>query len=135
MGGDSSGGEIALVVAHLCRDDKMAPPLTGVYAAAPGGVNEQTVPEQYRHLFLSEEQNADAPVLTAESLQLINSRSKRPPSSLTEANSNNQLHAVQTPTSATLAARWGFRWRSRTTAACPGRTWRCAGWTRFGTRA
>ncbi|KAL6855845.1 Alpha/Beta hydrolase protein [Trichoderma novae-zelandiae] len=55
VGGESSGG----------------PPLTGVYAAIPGGVNHKTVPDKYRDRFISLEQNADAPVMSAAAVAFI----------------------------------------------------------------
>ncbi|KAM0248662.1 hypothetical protein ACHAQJ_009369 [Trichoderma viride] len=71
VGGESSGGEMAVIVAHLCLNDKLSPPLTGIYAAMPGGVNNETVPDKYKDRFISFEQNANAPVLSLESLALI----------------------------------------------------------------
>lgn len=62
---------MALIVAHLCLNDKLSPPLTGIYAAMPGGVNHETVPEKYKDRFISFEQNANAPVLSLESLKFI----------------------------------------------------------------
>lgn len=71
VGGESSGAEMAVIVAHLYLNDKQSPPLTGIYASMPGGVNHETVPEKYRDRFISLEQNADAPVLSAASLAFI----------------------------------------------------------------
>lgn len=71
VGGESSGGDMAFIVAHLCLNDKLSPPLTGIYAAMPGGVNHETVPEKYKDRFISFEQNANAPVLSLESLRFI----------------------------------------------------------------
>lgn len=68
---------MALIVAHLCLNDKLSPPLTGIYAAMPGGVNHETVPEKYKDRFVSFEQNANAPVLSLESLKFIWSKSVR----------------------------------------------------------
>lgn len=39
VGGESAGGEMAVTAAHLYVNDKLSPPLTGIYAAMPGGVN------------------------------------------------------------------------------------------------
>ena len=44
---------------------------SGGYAAMPGGVNHETVPEKYKDRFISFEQNADAPVLSLESFKFI----------------------------------------------------------------
>lgn len=62
---------MALIVAHLYLNDKLSPPLTGIYAAMPGGVNHETVPEKYKDRFISFEQNANAPVFSLESLKFI----------------------------------------------------------------
>src|SRR6185437_3975673 len=71
LGGEGCGANLALTCAHLYRDDRCAPALTGIYAAAPFGVNKDTVPEKYREHFFSLEQNAEAVVLTAEALEVI----------------------------------------------------------------
>ncbi|KAF7543144.1 hypothetical protein G7Z17_g10969 [Cylindrodendrum hubeiense] len=71
IGGESSGADIVLAVSHLCRDDKMSPPLTGVFAPIPSGANESTIPEQYRKHFFSKEQNANAPLFSTESLNFV----------------------------------------------------------------
>ncbi|KAM0463949.1 hypothetical protein ACHAO4_000674 [Trichoderma viride] len=71
VGGESSGGEMAVIAAHLYVNDELSPPLTGIYAAMPGGVNHQTVPEKYKDRFISLEQNADAPILSSSSVEFI----------------------------------------------------------------
>jgi len=71
VAGESNGADLALTCAHLYRDDKCTPALTGIYAAAPSGVSKDTVPEKYREHFFSLEQNADAILLSAESLEAI----------------------------------------------------------------
>ncbi|KAJ6445989.1 lipase 2 [Purpureocillium lavendulum] len=71
VGGESSGADMALVVAHLCRDSNMMPPLTGIYAPMPGGATKETVPAKYRDRFISLEQNARAPMLWAESIEFF----------------------------------------------------------------
>lgn len=71
VGGESSGAEMAVIAAHLYVNDKLSPPLTGIYAAIPGGVNHQTVPEKYKDRFISLEQNADAPILSRSSVDFI----------------------------------------------------------------
>lgn len=71
VGGESSGGEMAVIAAHLYVKDELSPPLTGIYAAMPGGVNHQTVPGKYKDRFISLEQNADAPILSRSSVEFI----------------------------------------------------------------
>lgn len=69
---------MAVIAAHLYVNDKLSPPLTGIYAAMPGGVNHQTVPEKYKDRFISLEQNADAPILSASSVDFIWSKLHNP---------------------------------------------------------
>ncbi|KAH6998005.1 Alpha/Beta hydrolase protein [Ilyonectria sp. MPI-CAGE-AT-0026] len=63
LGGESSGADIALAVAHLSRDEKMSPSLTGVFRS----------PLERGHFF-SKEQNSNAPTLPVEALEFIYSK-------------------------------------------------------------
>lgn len=74
VAGETSGADMALVVAHLCRDSYMSPPLTGVYAAMPAGATRETIPQKYQESFLSMEQNSHAPLLHTETLDFIRSK-------------------------------------------------------------
>lgn len=74
IGGESSGAVMSIVVSHLCRDEKMLPPLTGVYAPITSGVTESTVPEKYRDRFISPVQNAKAPLFTAGAMEFVDSK-------------------------------------------------------------
>ena len=72
VGGESAGAELSLAAAHVyVYEMGNSPPLTGVYAAIPPGVDEDTVPEKYKGYYMSMEQNADAPMLSAESVDFI----------------------------------------------------------------
>ncbi|GJN68365.1 hypothetical protein PLICBS_002408 [Purpureocillium lilacinum] len=62
---------MALVVAHMCRDSAMTPPLTGIYAPMPGGVSNETVPAKYADRFVSIVQNSQAPMLWSESIDFF----------------------------------------------------------------
>lgn len=62
---------MALVVAQLCHDGGMSPPLTGVFAPIPSGVSEETLPQRYKEHFFSKQQNADAPMFSADSVKFI----------------------------------------------------------------
>lgn len=73
IAGESAGADLALVVAHIYAEEGLSPTLTGVYAALPSCVNEVDVPEKYNEYFFSHEQNAQAPMLKAESLRFVNS--------------------------------------------------------------
>lgn len=64
VGGTSSGAGLSSVLAHLSRDNNLNPPITGQALIAGGFMSENHVPQKYKHLYLSWEQNADAPVLT-----------------------------------------------------------------------
>ncbi|KAM0225759.1 hypothetical protein ACHAQD_000718 [Fusarium lateritium] len=81
IGGTSSGADMSLVVSHLCRDAKMVPALTGVFAPITSGVNDQTVPEKYKDHFISMEQCAKAPMFSAESMKFVHSMYKPDPKS------------------------------------------------------
>lgn len=74
IGGESSGADMALVVAHICQESKMRPQLTGIYAPIPGGARKEVIPEKYQSRFLSMEQCPHAPMLCTESLELIESK-------------------------------------------------------------
>lgn len=73
VAGESAGADLALVVAGLCMDEGLSPPLTGVYAALPSCVTESDVPQKYKEHFFSHEQNADAPMLKAVSMEFVDS--------------------------------------------------------------
>ncbi|KAM0128851.1 hypothetical protein ACHAO1_008771 [Botrytis cinerea] len=66
VGGISAGANFASIVSHLYRDEKLSPPLTGVYLSIPPVVARKVVPEKYKDTYLSLEQNKDAPLLNKE---------------------------------------------------------------------
>jgi acetyl esterase/lipase len=79
IGGISAGANISAVLAHLYRDDKISPPLTGVYLSVPSTLSHEVVPERFESQFTSREQNANAPILGKGSLDLFASEClKRP---------------------------------------------------------
>ncbi|KAI9693141.1 MAG: hypothetical protein M1822_005137 [Bathelium mastoideum] len=67
VGGSSAGGNIAAVLAHLARDENLTPPLTGQGLCIPAVLNDvaaaKVLPEKYKKLYLSYEQNSDPPGL------------------------------------------------------------------------
>jgi acetyl esterase/lipase len=63
VGGASSGANFSDVVAHLARDERLTPPLTGQFLACGGFMDAGRVPEKYRGRYLSREQNRNAPVV------------------------------------------------------------------------
>ena len=71
IGGTSAGGNITAVVAHLARDEKLSPPLTGQYLAIPAVLPASKVPEKYKEYYLSYEQNKTAPVLPQAAIDMF----------------------------------------------------------------
>jgi acetyl esterase/lipase len=66
VGGTSSGANFADVVAHLARDAGLSPPLTGSVLVCGGFMDgAEQVPPAYAGMYLSREQNRDAPVVNA----------------------------------------------------------------------
>ncbi|KAI9039825.1 alpha/beta hydrolase [Aspergillus affinis] len=61
IGGASAGGNLSIVAAHRSVKDNLSPPITGVVASIPVCMSEETVPEKYKDLWVSREQNANAP--------------------------------------------------------------------------
>lgn len=63
IGGASAGGNISAVLAHLARDEKLDPPLTGHHLVCPALLPPAYVPEKYKHLYISYTENDHDPVL------------------------------------------------------------------------
>ncbi|GAB1199034.1 hypothetical protein APSETT444_008366 [Aspergillus pseudonomiae] len=61
LGGGSAGGNLAIVTAHRAVKEKLSPLITGVLASIPVCMSQETVPEKYKELWVSREQNAYAP--------------------------------------------------------------------------
>ena len=58
-------------VAHLARDDKLSPPITGCLLMVPAYCYHKNVPEKYQPDAKSWEQNANAPILTHKATYLF----------------------------------------------------------------
>ncbi|KUJ23210.1 alpha/beta-hydrolase [Mollisia scopiformis] len=71
VGGISAGANFTAVVTHLYRDDKLSPPLTGAYLSIPACMAAELCPEKYKSVWLSREQNKDAPILNNDSMGLF----------------------------------------------------------------
>ncbi|KAJ5965179.1 Alpha/Beta hydrolase protein [Penicillium vulpinum] len=69
IGGSSAGGNLAIVTAHRAMREKLSPSLTGVVAIVPPCMDEKHVPEKYKHLWVSREQNANSPVCNAKDIE------------------------------------------------------------------
>ncbi|KAH6655908.1 Alpha/Beta hydrolase protein [Truncatella angustata] len=63
VAGSSAGANLAASVAHLARDQKLNPPLTGQMLMAGTFISYMHVPKRYQPYYLSREQNRDAPLL------------------------------------------------------------------------
>lgn len=62
VGGESSGGNAAIVLAHLARDNKLSPPLTGQFLGLPSCLPPETVPEKYKPFYHSWDQAKESPL-------------------------------------------------------------------------
>lgn len=93
MGGTSAGGNLTAVVslltvfksatanhalflslsqiAHLCRDEKMSPPITGCLLMIPAYCYHEAVPEKYKPDYRSFAQNKAAPILSNKAMDLF----------------------------------------------------------------
>ncbi|KAF2105031.1 hypothetical protein NA57DRAFT_63239 [Rhizodiscina lignyota] len=71
VGGVSAGGNLAAVCAHLARDEKLSPPITGSMLQIPMVLQLDSIEEKYRPEINSYEQNKDAPVLSQKSIDLF----------------------------------------------------------------
>ncbi|OQE20201.1 hypothetical protein PENFLA_c017G01649 [Penicillium flavigenum] len=69
IGGTSAGGNLSIATAHRAMREKLSPPLTGVLAIIPLCMDERTVPEKYKHLWVSREQNANSPICNAKDIE------------------------------------------------------------------
>lgn len=61
LGGGSAGGNLSIVTAHRAVKEKLSPPITGALISIPVCMSKETVPEKYKDLWVSREQNANAP--------------------------------------------------------------------------
>lgn len=71
IGGTSAGGNLSLVLTHLSRDESLSPPLTGVWLNIPATIDSAAVPEKYKKLLTSYEQNKDAPALDVKAIDFF----------------------------------------------------------------
>ena len=75
VGGTSAGGNISAVLAHIARDEKLNPPLTGQWLSIPAVLDDFTaakvLPEEYKKLYLSHEQIVDPPGMGKKAIDLF----------------------------------------------------------------
>jgi acetyl esterase/lipase len=63
IGGASAGGNLSAILAHLARDEKLDPPLTGQYLCVPALLPPSSVPQKYQAEYISGKENINDPVL------------------------------------------------------------------------
>ena len=64
VGGESAGGNISTVLAHMAVDEKLSPPLTGQFLSAATFFGHDNVPEKYKAQYLSYDQNQNSGILS-----------------------------------------------------------------------
>lgn len=74
VGGVSAGGNLAAVVAHLSRDEKLQPPVTGTLLCVPVIMGPE-IEEKYASEIRSYEELKDGPILNEKSLNNLLGRS------------------------------------------------------------
>ena len=75
IGGISAGANLAAVVAHLYQEKKDTPRLTGQYLCIPTTCEPAALPEKYKDLYLSREQNKEALILNQKSIEMFEGKS------------------------------------------------------------
>lgn len=76
VGGASAGGNLAAVVTHLARNEKLSPPLTGQFLVAPLLIPPTAVPEKYKSQYISYEQNNKSAILSSAMMNMFNKAHK-----------------------------------------------------------
>lgn len=71
LGGVSAGGALAIVSAQRAMKEKLAHPLTGLWACIPVTLEDQIVPAEYKHMWHSRKQNEDVPLLNGKAIENI----------------------------------------------------------------
>ena len=71
LGGVSAGGALTVVTAQRAMKEQISPPLTGLWACIPVTLDEKIVPEKYKEMFQSREQNKNAPLLDGKYINMV----------------------------------------------------------------
>lgn len=71
VGGTSAGANLAAVVIHLARDGGLSPPITGHYLGIPLLCPEDKIPDKYKPLWVSHEQNKASPILPQAAIDMF----------------------------------------------------------------
>lgn len=70
FGGSSAGAHIVNPLVHRARDEKLEPPLTGVYLSVLPSLAPQNLTDEYKDLYRSREALKDGFTLTSKSITL-----------------------------------------------------------------
>ena len=84
VGGVSAGGKIALAISHLARDEKLSPPISGLWLAAPGLHHPKAlIPDPYKDLYLShsDPKCLNAPITNSKLTTIFADATKQDPDS------------------------------------------------------
>lgn len=65
VGGTSAGANLSAAIAHLARDYKLQPPLTGQFLCCGTFISQDHVPDAYKPYYLSWEQNSNSPIMSS----------------------------------------------------------------------
>jgi acetyl esterase/lipase len=71
VGGGSAGANLAATAAQKWLSEKRSPSITGLWLNVPSLLANETVPDKYKELFFSREQNADALILNKTAIDHI----------------------------------------------------------------
>lgn len=71
LAGLSAGGNLATVAAQKALEANLSPGLTGVLASVPYCLSEEIVPQEYKDLWFSRDQNANAPILGSSEMNMM----------------------------------------------------------------
>ncbi|EON62302.1 hypothetical protein W97_01523 [Coniosporium apollinis CBS 100218] len=81
VGGTSAGGNIAIILSHLARDESISPLITGLWPSVPVLISPDAIPDEYKDVIISHEQNAEAPAFNKKAYMfMINQYNPQPPS-------------------------------------------------------
>jgi hypothetical protein len=119
---------MAAAIAHLARDEKLTPALTGCWLSIPSLLSPTVVPEKYKKDYLSREQNKDAPILNEGAIALFRSEYQR------ESGSRRLTFWVQNSMKTTPLPHSCRQCYLNLTRNCRPRTFKSREWIRYETR-
>jgi acetyl esterase/lipase len=71
MGGTSAGAALTAVCARKAQTEPLAYPLTGQWLNVPSILSEHQVPEKWKHLYISKQQNEHTPIFPSSALEAL----------------------------------------------------------------